>query len=248
MKISQALKMTATTNQSDGEISYENLREKRIKENMERMLKLGISDLSKKLKSKPPPPLPKKSIKKNKSEVENTEPPRRSSRLEKLTPVSYSDSRPNTPKGRRNQMEEEEEDDDDEENEEDESEDEDGNYRTRARFNSDLCGRLSTRLQKVSRVNYAEVTPKKTNIEKDGENGKEDVLVEEEEKLEMGTEEEKPEMDTEEDQESAKQPVSVNWSLVFDNVEQSLHPIESVNSCTGGKDPDVGDVTSPKQT
>lgn len=80
MKISQALKMTATTNQSDGEISYEDLRQKRIKENMERMLKLGISDLSKKLKSKPPPPLPKKSIKKNKSEVENTEPPRRSSR------------------------------------------------------------------------------------------------------------------------------------------------------------------------
>ncbi|KAI3953843.1 hypothetical protein MKW98_017667 [Papaver atlanticum] len=237
MKVSQALKMTATTtNQSDGEISYENLREKRIKENMKRMLKLGISDLSKKLKSKPLPPLPKKSIKKNKSEVENTEPPRRSSRLEKLTPVSYSDTRPKTPKGRKNQMEEEEEDDDEDEEEDDE--DEDGNYRTRARFNSDLCGRRSTRLQKASRVNYAEVTPKKTNIEKEGDNEK-DVLVEEE-----GL----PEMDTEEHQKSAKQPVSVNRSLVFDNVEHSLHPIESVNSSTGGKDPDVGEVTSPKQT
>ncbi|KAI3876462.1 hypothetical protein MKX03_030279 [Papaver bracteatum] len=237
MKVSQALKMTATTaNQSDGEISYENLREKKIKENMERMLKLGISDLSKKLKSKPLPPLPKKSIKKNKNEVENTEPPRHSSRLEKLTPVSYSDSRPKIPNRRRNQMEEED-DDDEEEDDEDEDEDEDGNYKTRASFNSDLCGRRSSRLQKASRVNYAEVTPKKPNIEKEGEREK-DVLVEEEGK---------PEMDTEE-HENAKQPVSVNRSLVFDNVEQSLHPTESVNSSTGGKDPDVGEVTSPKQT
>ncbi|KAI3954861.1 hypothetical protein MKW92_053635, partial [Papaver armeniacum] len=93
-------------------------------------------------------------------------------------------------------------------------------------------------LQKVIRVNYAEVTPKKTDIEKEGENGK-DNLVEEEGK---------PEMDTEEDEESAKQPVSVNRSLVFDNVEESINPIESVSSSAGGKGPDVGEVTSPKQT
>ncbi|KAI3991599.1 hypothetical protein MKX01_002255 [Papaver californicum] len=196
------------------------------------MQKLGISDLSKKLKSKPLPPLPKKSFKKNKNKIENIEPPRRSFKLEKLTPVSYTDSRQKTQNERRNRIEEEDEEDD-----EDESEDEDGNYITRKGFKSDLCSRRSSRLQKVTRVNYGEISPKKTDIEEEGENGK-DILV---------GEEGKPEMNTEEHEKGPKQTVSVNRSLHFDNAEHSLNPIESVNSSTSGKDLDVGEVTSSQQ-
>ncbi|MCL7032425.1 hypothetical protein MKW94_010912 [Papaver nudicaule] len=193
---------------------------------MERMQKLGIADLSKKLKSKPLPPLPKKSAR-NKNEIKNSEPTRRSSRLEKLTPVSYKYSRQNE---RRNHMEEEDEEDD-------EDEGDDGNYKTRARFNSDLCGRRSSRLQQVTRVNYTEISPKKRpETEDEAENG-EVILV-----GEGG----KPEMDTEEHEKGAEQPVSAKRYLPFDNVEHSLHSIESVNSSSDGEplDPDVGEVTS----
>ncbi|KAI3977544.1 hypothetical protein MKX01_000457 [Papaver californicum] len=199
------------------------------------MQKPGISDLSKKLKSKPFPPLPKKSLKKNKNEVEN---PRRSSRLEKLTRVSYRDSRPKTPNGGRNHMEEDDEDEDEYEYvEEVEDEDKDGKYLTRKSFDPDLCARRYSRSHRVTRVNYTEISPKKTNIEEDGENWK-NILV---------GEEGKPEIDTEEHEKGARQPVPVNRSLHFDNVDHLPHPIESVNSSTGGgKDLDVGEVTSPQ--
>ncbi|KAI3992619.1 hypothetical protein MKX01_007941 [Papaver californicum] len=226
-------------NQNDGKISYETLRQQRIKENMERMQKLGISDLSKKLKSKPFPHLPKKSLRKKKNEVEISEPTRRSSRLEKLTPVSYRYNRPMPPNRGRNHMEEEDEEDEDEEEEEDENEDENEKYLTRKWYDPDLYARRrrSSRLHRVTRVNYTEISPKTTNIEEEeGENWK-DIL---------GGEEGKPEIDTEEHEKGAKQPVSVNRSLHFDNVDHSPPPIESVNSSTGGKNLDVGEVTSPQ--
>ncbi|KAM7474945.1 hypothetical protein LguiB_022188 [Lonicera macranthoides] len=70
---------------------YEQFREQRIKANLERMQKLGIMDLSKKLKSEfKPPPKPK-----NPSQQKPPLPPpsRRSSRLKTMTPVSYLEKR-----------------------------------------------------------------------------------------------------------------------------------------------------------
>lgn len=66
---------------------YEKLREQRIKENNERLQKLGILDLSLKLKPNPPP----RKIPKN---LPLPVPhPRRSSRLKTLAPVSYVENR-----------------------------------------------------------------------------------------------------------------------------------------------------------
>ena len=73
-----------STGNGAGEASgYENFRNQRIKENMERMQKLGIPDLSQKLKSKTAPPKP---TPKNPTEKKTQNPlplpgsPRRSSR------------------------------------------------------------------------------------------------------------------------------------------------------------------------
>jgi hypothetical protein len=73
-----------STGNGAGETSgYENFRNQRIKENMERMQKLGIPDLSQKLKSKTAPPKP---TQKNPTERKTQNPlplpgsPRRSSR------------------------------------------------------------------------------------------------------------------------------------------------------------------------
>ncbi|XP_042493993.1 cell division cycle-associated protein 7-like isoform X2 [Macadamia integrifolia] len=73
---------------------YEQFRDKRIKENMERMQKLGILDLS--LKLKPVVPTPKRTSKNtpersHPSLLLPSEPQRRSSRLQKVAPVSYSE-------------------------------------------------------------------------------------------------------------------------------------------------------------
>ncbi|KAK7400854.1 hypothetical protein VNO78_12162 [Psophocarpus tetragonolobus] len=67
---------------------YEQARDQRIKENMERMHKLGLFDLSLKLKLPKKNPLPKK--KKTTSEP-NHSPQRRSSRIMSLTPINYSE-------------------------------------------------------------------------------------------------------------------------------------------------------------
>ncbi|XP_027076561.2 uncharacterized protein [Coffea arabica] len=75
---------------------YEQSREERIKQNLERMQKLGIFDLSLKLKSlKPAPPNPNPSCtRRNLRHFSPLPPPgpiRRSSRLRNGTPVSYSE-------------------------------------------------------------------------------------------------------------------------------------------------------------
>ncbi|XP_059434671.1 uncharacterized protein LOC132167677 isoform X2 [Corylus avellana] len=86
-----------STGNPTGEASgYENFRNQRIKENMERMQKLGIPDLSQKLKSKtaPPKPTPKNPTqRKTQNPLPLPDSPRRSSRLKSLTPVSYSEIR-----------------------------------------------------------------------------------------------------------------------------------------------------------
>ncbi|KAL5708121.1 hypothetical protein ACHQM5_018949 [Ranunculus cassubicifolius] len=74
---------------------YEQIREQRIKENMERMQKLGLFDLSSKLNSaisssKKPRTFQKRSP--PSSPLHSSLPPRRSSRLENKTPVSYSEN------------------------------------------------------------------------------------------------------------------------------------------------------------
>ncbi|XP_057964864.1 uncharacterized protein LOC131155627 [Malania oleifera] len=80
-----------------GEVSgYEESRDRRIRENMQRMQQLGILDLSHKLKSDL---LPSKRPRRNSSSKDTSQrppllpsgPPRRSSRLKDATPVSYSE-------------------------------------------------------------------------------------------------------------------------------------------------------------
>ncbi|XP_065876701.1 uncharacterized protein [Euphorbia lathyris] len=77
---------------------YERSREERIKANLERMQKLGISDLSLKLKSlTSPPKRTKRTYTKRASPLpplhpSPSEPRRRSSRLQTSTPVSYSEA------------------------------------------------------------------------------------------------------------------------------------------------------------
>lgn len=73
---------------------YEQWREERIKENLERMQKLGIFDLSLKLKS-PPPTSSGKANRNRDTPSSNRFPPsrptRRSSRLQNATPISYTE-------------------------------------------------------------------------------------------------------------------------------------------------------------
>ncbi|KAL8047397.1 hypothetical protein ABFX02_08G239000 [Erythranthe guttata] len=80
------------------ECEYEESRAQRIKENEERMRSLGIFDLSLKLKSKPKPKPSSSSLRKTKPPTEalSTDPPRRSTRLKDIPPVSYSEKK--TPK------------------------------------------------------------------------------------------------------------------------------------------------------
>ncbi|KAK7345973.1 hypothetical protein VNO80_20486 [Phaseolus coccineus] len=73
----------------DDSACYEQARDQRIKENMERMQKLGLFDLS--LKLKRPKPLPKN--KKTKPQP-NHSPQRRSSRIMNLVPINYSERQP----------------------------------------------------------------------------------------------------------------------------------------------------------
>ncbi|KAK9942241.1 hypothetical protein M0R45_007917 [Rubus argutus] len=84
---------------------YEQIRDQRIKENKERMQKLGIFDLSQKLKSRAAPPKRGRTVKdtsdQTKTQYPNPNsgsPPRRSSRLKTVAPVSYVEIRP---KGKR---------------------------------------------------------------------------------------------------------------------------------------------------
>lgn len=65
---------------SDALSGYEQFRQKRIKENEERLKKMGILDLSKKLKSEVLPPKPSKRIKISKPSLPPNGSPRRSSR------------------------------------------------------------------------------------------------------------------------------------------------------------------------
>ncbi|XP_006338244.1 uncharacterized protein [Solanum tuberosum] len=71
---------------------YEQLREKRIKENLERMQKLGIFDISLKLKPVRTPIVRK--TPQRLSPVQRSGPTRRSSRLQSATPISYSEVHP----------------------------------------------------------------------------------------------------------------------------------------------------------
>nr|DAD40559.1 TPA_asm: hypothetical protein HUJ06_014882 [Nelumbo nucifera] len=76
---------------------YEQFRDQRIKENMQRMQKLGIIDLSLKLKAELPPKRTPRNLSERKtpqrSPLPSSEPPRRSSRLQNVTPVSYTELR-----------------------------------------------------------------------------------------------------------------------------------------------------------
>ncbi|MCL7028999.1 hypothetical protein MKW94_028763 [Papaver nudicaule] len=242
--------------ENDGdEISYEILRQERIKANMERMQKLGIADLSKKLISKPP--LPKKSIRRNKNETKISESHRRSSRLQNLTPISYIDDLPKAPKERRNRpktpkeprnlqkprnhLKDEDDEEEEEEDEEEEEVEEEDEYNIKG-FQPELCGRRSSRLEKATRVSYTEISPnpkEMPEIEIEDEAEGKDVLVGEE-------------IDTKEEHKknAAEQPVSAKRYIAFDDVEHSLYPSESVNSPTNGKplDMHVGEVTSSQQT
>ncbi|KAJ4843269.1 hypothetical protein Tsubulata_009872 [Turnera subulata] len=75
---------------------YEKAREEKIKENLERMQKLGLKDLSLKLQSfaAPPKRTPRntKSSVKEPSPLPPSGPLRRSTRLQNATPVSYSEA------------------------------------------------------------------------------------------------------------------------------------------------------------
>ncbi|KAJ4967296.1 hypothetical protein NE237_019145 [Protea cynaroides] len=88
---------TLTTDAREQVVSgYEQFRDKRIKENMERMQKLGIVDLSLKLKSVlPSPKRASRNISERKtphsSPLLSSAPSRRSSRLQNAAPVSYSE-------------------------------------------------------------------------------------------------------------------------------------------------------------
>ncbi|XXG49248.1 hypothetical protein AAC387_Pa02g3485 [Persea americana] len=74
----------------DSVSGYEQCRDERIKQNLQRMQNLGIFDLSSKLKSQSQPPKrPNKKTPEKKSPLINPLPPRRSSRLQSVTPVSY---------------------------------------------------------------------------------------------------------------------------------------------------------------
>ncbi|KAL7104667.1 hypothetical protein ACP275_08G260300 [Erythranthe tilingii] len=76
----------------DEECEYEESRAQRIKENEERMRSLGIFDLSHKLKPKPKPS--SSSLRKtNPPTAPSTDPPRRSTRLKDIPPVSYSEKK-----------------------------------------------------------------------------------------------------------------------------------------------------------
>ncbi|CAN4079606.1 unnamed protein product [Withania somnifera] len=68
---------------------YEQLREKRIKENLERMQKLGIFDMSLKLKPARTPAV--RRTPQRFSPLQSSGPTRRSSRLQNATPISYSE-------------------------------------------------------------------------------------------------------------------------------------------------------------
>ncbi|PIA56134.1 hypothetical protein AQUCO_00700468v1 [Aquilegia coerulea] len=86
------------SNKSEEVFDYEQCREKRIKENMERMQKLGLFDLSSKLKSEilTPKRSPRKPYERKSpldSSLQSSLPPRRSSRLQNVTPVSYTELR-----------------------------------------------------------------------------------------------------------------------------------------------------------
>ncbi|KAK6922984.1 Zinc-finger domain of monoamine-oxidase A repressor R1 [Dillenia turbinata] len=79
----------------DQKSEYEETRAKRIQENLERMQKLGILDLSLKLKSSlAPKRTPRNSSDKTPQRsllIPLSHPPRRSSRLQNVTPVSYTE-------------------------------------------------------------------------------------------------------------------------------------------------------------
>ncbi|XP_019195075.1 PREDICTED: cell division cycle-associated protein 7-like [Ipomoea nil] len=77
---------------------YEQFREERIKENLERMQKLGIFELSRAFQSTKPPAVTRKTRKTKTpqpplSPVLRPQPIRRSSRLQNVTPVSYTEVR-----------------------------------------------------------------------------------------------------------------------------------------------------------
>ncbi|GMH24614.1 hypothetical protein Nepgr_026457 [Nepenthes gracilis] len=79
------------TQESEEAMEYEKSREQRIKENLKRMEKLGIVDLSLQLKSLHPPRRTLKKTPHTSSPLHPSDPPRRSSRLQNVTPVSYSE-------------------------------------------------------------------------------------------------------------------------------------------------------------
>ncbi|KAL5714887.1 hypothetical protein ACHQM5_016789 [Ranunculus cassubicifolius] len=93
---------------SDVVSNYEQCREKRIKENMERMQKLGLFDLSSKLKSENispnrvhGKPYQRRTTPQPSLVQSSTLPPRRSSRIQNATPVSYAEeAKPGKEKGR----------------------------------------------------------------------------------------------------------------------------------------------------
>ncbi|CAJ1939353.1 unnamed protein product [Sphenostylis stenocarpa] len=83
---------------------YEQARNQRIKENMERMQKLGLFDLSLKLKPPKENHLPKKKKKKTIPQPNNS-PQRRSSRIMSLVPIDYSEGKLPDPGSKENEVE-----------------------------------------------------------------------------------------------------------------------------------------------
>ncbi|KAE9448533.1 hypothetical protein C3L33_19570, partial [Rhododendron williamsianum] len=88
---------------SEAVSGYEQFRDQRIKENMERLQKLGILDLSRKLKTEPKK-RPKKDPSQKKPSSTSSDPPRRSSRLQTVERVVYVEKR--TPKKKARESEE----------------------------------------------------------------------------------------------------------------------------------------------
>ncbi|ONH91421.1 hypothetical protein PRUPE_8G113300 [Prunus persica] len=91
-----------TVDGTAGVSGYEQFRDQRIKENKERLQKLGLLDFSLKLKPKAAPPKRSQSQRDPsvQTKIHNSgSPPRRSSRLKTVAPVSYVEIR--KPKGKR---------------------------------------------------------------------------------------------------------------------------------------------------
>ncbi|XP_062018964.1 uncharacterized protein LOC133735575 [Rosa rugosa] len=165
-----------------GVSDYEKIREQRIKENLARMQDMGIFDLSRQLHSfKPnPPKRARRSPPSDQPKTHNSVPPRRSSRLQNVAPVTYvetvrkvsveqkrrvrkaSQNARNPNGGKRRTSDTESETDSESESGSDLEFDSDSEVKVRIQIsNSGSPPRRSSRLRDVAPVSYVETSPKK---------------------------------------------------------------------------------------